>query len=233
MSVDLIGLDGDDTLWHSESLFALTNDAIVELLSTHVDAATLDERLLDTERKNLALFGYGAKAFTLSVIETAIEVSQGRVTTAEIQAIIDLGKALLAHPVELLDGVADAIESLADHRLVLITKGDLFHQESKVAGSGLGDHFASIEIVSEKDTATYGRVLDDLGVSPDRFLMVGNSLRSDVEPVVAIGGRAVHVPYEHQWALDSEPDGDLPGEGDGWWHLESLADLPELVAKLD
>ena len=230
MPIDVIGLDGDDTLWHSESLFALTNDRIRDLLAPHVDAETLDERLLDVERQNLALFGYGAKAFTLSVIETAIEVSRGRVTTAEIQAIIDLGKALLAHPVDLLDGVADAIEALADHRLVLITKGDLFHQESKIAGSGLGDHFESIEIVSEKDPTTYRRVLDSLGVSPDRFLMVGNSLRSDVAPVVAIGGRAVHVPYEHQWALDSEPDGDLPG--DGWWHLESLAGLPGLVAAI-
>jgi putative hydrolase of the HAD superfamily len=231
MPIDVIGLDGDDTLWHSESLFALTNDRIRELLAPHVDAETLDERLLDVERQNLALFGYGAKAFTLSVIETAIEVSRGRVTTAEIQAIIDLGKALLAHPVDLLDGVAEAIDALADYRLVLITKGDLFHQESKIAGSGLGEYFESIEIVSEKDPTTYRRVLDGLGVSPDRFLMVGNSLRSDVEPVVAIGGRAVHVPYEHQWALDAEPDGELPS--DGWWHLDSLAELPGLVRQLN
>lgn len=231
MNVDVIGLDGDDTLWHSESLFALTNDRIRELLSPHVSTEVLDERLIDVERQNLALFGYGAKAFTLSVIETAIEVSNGRVTTAEIQAIIDLGKALLAHPVDLLDGVADAVEELAeDHRLVLITKGDLFHQESKVAGSGLGDWFDSIQIVSEKDPTTYRRVLDTVGVAPDRFLMVGNSLRSDVEPVVTIGGRAVHVPYEHQWALDSEPEGELPE--DGWWRLDSLAELPALVERI-
>jgi putative hydrolase of the HAD superfamily len=230
MPVDVIGLDGDDTLWHSESLFAVTNDRIRELLAPHVELATLDDRLLDTERRNLAIFGYGAKAFTLSVIETAIEVSEGRVTNAEIQAIIDLGKALLAHPVELLDGVVDAVDALADVRLVLITKGDLFHQESKVAGSGLGDRFDSIQIVSEKDTSTYRRVLDTVGVAPERFLMVGNSLRSDVEPVVAIGARAVHVPYEHQWALDSEPDGELPG--DGWWRIDSLADLPSLVARI-
>jgi putative hydrolase of the HAD superfamily len=231
VNIDVIGLDGDDTLWHSESLFAVTNDRIRELLSPHVSTEVLDERLLDVERQNLALFGYGAKAFTLSVIETAIEVTNGRVTTAEIQAIIDLGKALLAHPVDLLDGVADAVERLADdHRLVLITKGDLFHQESKVAGSGLGDWFDSIQIVSEKDPATYRRVLDTVGVAPDRFLMVGNSLRSDVEPVLGIGGRAVHVPYEHQWALDSEPEGALPE--DGWWHLDSLADLPGLVERI-
>jgi putative hydrolase of the HAD superfamily len=228
--IDVIGFDGDDTLWHSESLFALTNDRIRDLLSAHVEPSTLDERLIETERRNLAIFGYGAKAFTLSVIETAIEVSDGRVTTAEIQAIIDLGKALLAHPVELLDGVGEAIDALADRRLLLITKGDLFHQESKIAGSGLGDRFESIEIVSEKDTATYRRVLDAVGIAPDRFLMVGNSLRSDVEPVVAIGGRAVHVPYAHQWVLDSEPDGELPS--DGWWRIDSLAELPALVARV-
>src|SRR5205823_5362281 len=151
-------------------------ERIASLLAHHVDAGTLDARLLDTERRNLKLFGYGAKAFTLSMIETAIEVTDGRVTTEEIQAIIDLGKALLAHPVELLDGVADALAQLADRRLVLITKGDLFHQESKVAGSGLGDRFESIEIVSEKDEATYRRVLHRLGVAPEQFVMVGNSL---------------------------------------------------------
>ena len=231
MSVELIGLDGDDTLWHSESLFTVTNERIADLLAHHVDAATLDARLLDTERRNLKLFGYGAKAFTLSMIETAIEVTEGRVATHEIQTIIDLGKALLAHPVELLDGVADALAQLADRRLVLITKGDLFHQESKVAGSGLGDRFESIEIVSEKDDHTYRRVLDRLGVAPEQFVMVGNSLRSDVAPVVALGGRGVHVPYAHVWALDSEPESDVPDER--WWRIDSLGELPALVAKLD
>src|SRR5207302_1743766 len=149
---------------------------------------------------NLRLFGYGVKAFTLSTIETAIEVTHGSVTADEIQAILDFGKELLDHPVQLLDGVAAAIDGLAGKRLVLITKGDLFHQEAKVAGSGLGDRFSSIEIVSEKDQATYRRVLHRLGVAPEQFVMVGNSLRSDVAPVVALGGRGVHVPYTHVWA---------------------------------
>ena len=230
-TIELLGLDGDDTLWHSESLFAVTNERIADLLSHHVDAATLESRLLDTERRNLKLFGYGAKAFTLSTIETAIEITNGAVTTAEIQAIIDLGKALLAHPVELLDGVDDAIAQLGDKRLVLITKGDLFHQEAKVAGSGLGDHFESVEIVSEKDEAAYRRVLHSLGVAPERFLMVGNSLRSDVAPAVAIGGHGVHVPYPHVWELDSEPDDALPD--DRWWQLDSLRGLPGLLEGLE
>jgi putative hydrolase of the HAD superfamily len=230
-TIEVVGLDGDDTLWHSESIFHLTQARIAELLAPHVDEATLHDRLLETEARNLALFGYGVKAFTLSTIETAIEITEGRVTAAEIQAVLDLGKALLAHPVELLAGVADAIEQLADRRLVLVTKGDLFHQESKVAGSGLGDHFELIEIVAEKDPETYLRVLDRLGIVPEQFLMVGNSLRSDVEPVVQLGGFAAHVPYTHQWALDADPLGTLP---DGrWWELRSLADLPGLLDTLE
>ena len=231
MSIQVVGIDGDDTLWHSESLFAVTNERIRELLAPHVSTDVLDERLLDVERRNLSIFGYGAKAFTLSVIETAIEVTHGRVTNAEIQAIIDLGKALLTHPVELLDGVTEAIDALGDRRLVLITKGDLFHQESKVAGSGLGERFHSVQVVSEKNPGTYRRVLDAVDVAPEQFVMVGNSLRSDVEPVVSIGGRAVHVPYEHQWALDSHPEGDLPD--DGWWRIDSLAELPALLGRID
>jgi len=231
VSIQVVGIDGDDTLWHSESLFAVTNERIRELLAPHVSTDVLDERLLDVERRNLSIFGYGAKAFTLSVIETAIEVTHGRVTNAEIQAIIDLGKALLTHPVELLDGVTEAIDALGDRRLVLITKGDLFHQESKVAGSGLGERFHSVQVVSEKNPGTYRRVLDAVDVAPEQFVMVGNSLRSDVEPVVSIGGRAVHVPYEHQWALDSHPEGDLPD--DGWWRIDSLAELPALLGRID
>ena len=183
----LIGLDGDDTLWHSETLFTVTHDRFVELLSGHGE--DLADRLLEVERRNLELFGYGAKAFTLSMIETALEVTNGQLPGSHVQAILDMGKALLRHPVELLDGVREALESLADHRLVLITKGDLFHQEAKVAGSGLGELFEKVEIVSEKDEPTYRRVLAALGATPDEFVMVGNSLRSDVVPVVAIGGR--------------------------------------------
>jgi putative hydrolase of the HAD superfamily len=231
-SLDVIAFDGDDTLWHSETLFSVTQERFRELLADHAEPAVLDERLLATERRNLALFGYGAKGFTLSMIETAIHVSAGSITSSHVQAILDLGKALLSHPVELLDDVRPVLEEVAaSHRVVLVTKGDLFHQESKLAGSGLGELFDRVEIVSEKDEATYRRVMDALGVGPDRFLMVGNSLRSDVVPVVGVGGRAVHVPYVVDWAHEVVDECDLPDGG--WWRLDSLSALPGLMRELE
>lgn len=229
--VEVIGLDADDTLWHNETLFSVTHQRFAELLADHADVDELGKRMLETERRNLKLFGYGAKGFTLSMIETALEVTNGDLPGAHVQAILDLGKALLAHPVELLEGVREAIEALADRRLVLVTKGDLFHQETKVAGSGLGERFERIEIVSEKDEPTYRRVVADLGIEPRQFLMVGNALRSDVVPVVAIGGRAVHVPYEVDWAHEVVHDDDLPAEG--WWRVDSLAELPGLLDEIE
>jgi putative hydrolase of the HAD superfamily len=230
-AVVVIGVDADDTLWHNESLFSVTHDRFAELLADHTDPDDLGRRMLETERRNLHLFGYGAKGFTLSMIETALEVTAGDLPGSHVQAILDLGKALLAHPVDLLDGVREAIEALADRRLVLITKGDLFHQETKVAGSGLGEHFERIEIVSEKDETTYRKVLADLGIEPHEFLMVGNAMRSDILPVVAIGGRAVHVPYAVDWAHEVVDEADHPDEG--WWRVESLAELPALLTELE
>ena len=151
--------------------------------------ANLDARLLATERTNLSTYGYGVKSFTLSMLETAIEVSEGRVPVSVIESILAAGKAMLSHPVELLDGVVEAIDALGDrYALMVITKGDLFHQESKLARSGLAERFHRIDIVSEKDEATYRRIIEREGVRPDRFVMVGNRLRSDVLPVVALGG---------------------------------------------
>jgi putative hydrolase of the HAD superfamily len=228
---EVIGVDADDTLWHNETLFSVTQQRFAELLQDHADADHLQERMLATEARNLKIFGYGAKGFTLSMIETALEVTDGHLPGSHVQAILDLGKALLSHPVDLLEGVREALEALAGRRLVVITKGDLFHQETKVAGSGLGELFERVEIVSEKDPATYRKVTADLGVDPAAFLMVGNSLRSDVLPVVAIGGRAVHVPYEIDWAFELVDEADLPSEG--WWRLDSLAGLPGLLEELE
>ena len=231
MPVEVVAFDGDDTLWHSETLFSVTHERFCELLCDHAEVDDLTSRMLATERKNLEIFGYGVKGYVLSMIETAIEVSGGTVTAAEIQELLDAGKAMLRHPTELLDGVRLVVEQLSgSHRLVLVTKGDLFHQESKLAASGLGELFERIEIVSEKDERTYTRVLDVLGVEPDRFVMVGNSLRSDVLPVVALGGRAVHVPYVVDWAHELVDDADLPAEG--WWRLDSLHGLADLLATL-
>ena len=228
--VEVIGIDGDDTLWHSESLFAITQQRLTDLLDDYVDAPTLADRLLATERRNLGLFGYGVKGFTLSMIETAVEVSDGRVAAGDIAAILAWGKDMLAHPVELLDGVRDVLGALRDdYPLVLVTKGDLFHQEGKLAASGLGDLFARVEIVSEKDPATYRRVVAGLDVAPSDFLMVGNSVRSDVLPVVEIGGRAVHIPYHVTWELEHAP---VP-VADGYWELADIRELPGLLARID
>ncbi len=197
-----MGVDADDTLWHNETYFAEAQATFVQILAPWTPEGEDVLALHDaTERRNLELFGYGIKGFTLSMVETAIEVSRGEVSTSAIAELIRIGKEMLAHPVELLDGVAEAIDALAeDHRLVLITKGDLIHQETKIARSGLADRFERIEIVSEKDPATYKAILDRMDVTPERFCMVGNSVRSDVLPVLELGGCAVHVPYAITWS---------------------------------
>jgi putative hydrolase of the HAD superfamily len=231
MPVTTLALDGDDTLWSSETLYEVTSHQFAELLAPWLAGRDAEAELLATERRNLRLFGYGVKGYMLSMIETAIEVSEGLVTAREIQQVIDWGKGMLAHPVELLEGVRDTVDELAgSYRLLLVTKGDLFHQETKVAGSGLAERFWRIEIVGEKDEATYGRILAEHGIAPDEFVMVGNSVRSDVLPVLALGGRAVHVPHRLTWALEAV---EAPAEQDGYWTIERLADLPALLRTLD
>ena len=206
--VEVIGFDCDDTLWESESTFVLTQQRVRELLSHHADPEELGARLLDVERANLDLYGYGAKAFTLSLIETALEVAGDALTAADLRALLDAGKEILAHPVKLLPGAREAVEAAVDSglRVVLITKGDLFHQESKVARSGFGDLVDAVEIIAEKDERTYARVLRRHSVDPQRFVMVGNSLRSDVAPILALGGWAAHVPHTFTWELERVED---------------------------
>lgn len=229
--ISLIGLDGDDTLWHSESYFAMTEDALAERLAPYANGGDLRARMLETERRNLRLFGYGVKGFTLSMIETAIELSKETIPAHEIQAIIDHGKALLDHPIDLLDGVGEVVEVLAaSHRVVIITKGDLFHQESKVAASGLADRVAGVEIVAEKDDATYRRVLERYGVAPQEFLMVGNSVKSDILPVLDLGGHAAHVPYHVTWELEVVDPPEL--EHPRFFALDSIDAVPDLVRSL-
>jgi putative hydrolase of the HAD superfamily len=209
----VIAFDGDDTLWHNETLFSMTQGRFRALLSRHVDipAHILNARLLETERRTIPTYGYGIKGFVLSMIETAIEVTDKRIPAEDIQTILAYGRTMIEHPVELIEGAHEVLEMLRarDHELWLITKGDLFDQESKIARSGLVPFFHTIEIVAEKDEVTYQRLLNRYGVFPDEFVMVGNSIRSDVLPVTAIGGRAVHVPYEITWEHEYV-EGDLP-----------------------
>jgi putative hydrolase of the HAD superfamily len=230
VTIRTVGFDGDDTLWHNESLFSMTQERFRALLAEHVPADELAARLLETERENVAVYGYGVKAFTLSMIETAIEVTNGHVDAGTIYRILAFGKDQLAHPVELLPGVTEVLDALAGrYRLLLVTKGDLFDQESKIARSGLAPRFDGIEVVAEKDPGTYARLLGRRGIDPAEFLMVGNSVKSDVLPVLAVGGRAALVPYELTWELEhAEP----PREHDGYWELDDIGQVLELVAKL-
>ena len=205
--IELVGFDGDDTLWHSQGFFDQAQAGFEAILARYIDVADsgLHARILATEQANLALYGYGAKAMTLSMLETAVAVTDGRIAGTDIEAILALGRAVLRHPVELLPGIRAAVEAVAaQHTVVLVTKGDLFHQERKVAQCGLADLFRRIEIVSEKDPATYARVLSEFKVAPARFAMVGNSLRSDIEPVLRLGGWGVHLPYASTWAHELE-----------------------------
>jgi putative hydrolase of the HAD superfamily len=228
--IDLVAFDGDDTLWHNESVFSITQAQFGQLMAPYGDGAALESRLFATQMRNLGLFGYGVKSFTLSMIETAIELTDGAVAARDIQAIIDAGRAMLEHPVELLDGAVEAIERVAaEHRVILVTKGDLFDQESKLARSGLGDRFAAVDVVSEKDEATYRRVLARHGVAPERFVMVGNSGRSDVLPVLGIGGWSVHVPYPITWAHEHVEEAALVPR-DRYHRIASLAELPAVLA---
>jgi putative hydrolase of the HAD superfamily len=231
--IEVIAFDGDDTLWHSEQLFVDTQTAFRELLAPHVDLDDdeLDHRLLEVERRNLPTFGYGVKAFTLSLLETAIEVTKGEIPSRDLQSILDLGKVLLDHPVQLLDGVVEAVDALTDrYRVMVVTKGDLLHQEMKVARSGLAELFWQVEIVSEKDEATYQRVLDRWDIDPSSFVMVGNSVRSDILPVLAIGGRAVHVPYHVTWVLEHAEH--VPDEHD-FPVLDSMTELPACIDSME
>jgi putative hydrolase of the HAD superfamily len=205
--IELVGFDGDDTLWHSEGYYQHAGAEFERIVGAWIDLADADARtrMHAVERRNLELFGYGAKGMTLSMVEAAIELSGGRIDAAGIHRIVMLGKDILQHPVELLPGMREAVEAVAArHRVVLVTKGDLFHQESKVARSGLGDLFQRIEIVSEKNTRSYARVLAEFSVDAASFAMVGNSLRSDIEPVIALGGWGIHMPYHVTWAHELE-----------------------------
>ncbi len=226
VKIDVIAFDADDTLWLNEDYYLNVHQRYFGLLTAYHETDWIERRLYETEVKNLAHFGYGAKSFTLSMIETAIELSEGRIAAAEIQQIIEMGKEILTTPVELLEGVAETLPALAqDYDLMVITKGDLLHQETKIAQSGLGDLFRWAEVVSEKDTATYSRIAARYAIPPERFLMVGNSLKSDVLPVLEMGGQAIHIPYQTTWAHERVAPEDLNGKQ--YVELAHIGLLPE------
>lgn len=202
-----VGFDGDDTLWRSEDYYRQAEEDFEHILSAYIDLgdSRTQQHLLAVERRNLKIFGYGVKGMTLSMLEAAIELTEERISARDLHRVIEIGRATLQHPVELIPGMREAVEQIAGrYEIVLITKGDLFHQEAKIAQSGLADLFHRVEIVSEKDPPTYARVLRELGTTPDAFVMVGNSLRSDIAPVIELGGWGVHMPYHVTWAHEAE-----------------------------
>ena len=223
-----IGFDADDTLWHNETIFENVHLRYRALLARFHDAATVEQRLFATEMRNLERYGYGVKGFMLSAIETAIELSDGQISAEEIRLIIALGQYMMSHNVEMLDGVLDVVGHLDQANiLLLITTGDLRDQERKLSLSGLADHFRAVEIVSEKDSPTYDRILRRHGIPPQRFLMVGNSLKSDILPVLELGGVAAHVPYHLTWAAERVEH--LPTAEGRFFQLRSLRELPDLI----
>jgi putative hydrolase of the HAD superfamily len=230
--IEVIAFDADDTLWHNEVYYARTEAAFARLLAPYGQEEGAADALLQTERANVPnYYGYGIKGFALSMIETAIRVTAGQIQAQEIQTIIDLAKAMLDAPVELLDGVADVIPDMAGRcTLWLITKGDLRDQQIKLTRSGLAEHFAAIEIVPEKSVETYRDLLARHGVAPQKFLMVGNSLRSDILPVLELGGHAVHIPYHITWAHEQVPV--APEQEAGYVEFATIRHLPPHVQAL-
>lgn len=226
-SITTVAFDADDTLWHNETYFKLTEQRFADLLRDHAPPEHLAERLLAAERRNLGHYGYGIKGFMLSMIETAIDVTNDRVPASVIREIIAAGQDMLAHPIDLLPHARDAVEAAArTHRVILVTKGDLLDQERKLAQSGLGELFHGVEIVSDKTPDVYARIFDRHGHGAARAMMVGNSMKSDVRPAIEAGGWGVFVPHGLSWALEhAEPPHDHP-------RYRELPDLGGLVALL-
>ncbi len=221
-----VAFDADDTLWHNEDLFQDVQRDYEQLLSRWGDAAAVAEGLHHVQMANLPRFGYGVKSFALSMIEAAVQISAGEIGADRVTTIIGYAKRLLDRPVELIDGVEEVLDALDHHRLMVITKGDVHDQLAKVAASGLAERFWQVEVVADKDASTYGRLFERHGIDPARFVMVGNSLRSDVLPVMELGGVAVHVPYHVTWRHEDDHDGhevEVPT-------LEALRQLPALLS---
>ena len=229
--IEVVGLDADDTLWESEVHFVDVEGRFRALVGKYDIDGDVKQHLYDVERANLEYFGYGVKSFTLSMIETAIMLSDGAVSGDDVAEIVGWGKEMMVHPIDLLDGVRETVEQLAEqYTVVVMTKGDLLHQEAKVAQSGLADLVDGVDVMAEKDAATYQRIFERRGIDPDRFVMVGNSVRSDILPIRELGGHAIHIPHGHTWEF--EVDDTATPDRDGYHLLRSITEVPALIASL-
>lgn len=226
--LQVIGFDADDTLWLNESYYQETGQKFYQLLSPYLSCEEAEKELFKTEMGNMELYGYGAKAYILSIIETALRVTENRVGANIISEIITLCKELLNKPVVLLDGIADILEQLShsDYRVIMVTKGDLLDQERKLNKSNIAQYFHHIEIVSDKKESDYIKLLERLSITPEHFLMVGNSLKSDVLPVINIGGYGVHIPHEMTWAHEKTEMEERP---DRFWKIEHISELRSIL----
>ena len=228
--IETIAFDADDTLWHNEHLFQDTQEKLAAIVGRHRPGEDIADALYAVEMRNLQLFGYGIKGFTLSMVEAAIALTESRISAAEIHEIVELGKAMMTAPVEMLEGVEETLAHVAGrYRTILITKGDMIDQSSKIERSGLAGHFDQVEIVPRKDAATYRAVFERHGIDVARTLMVGNSMPSDILPVLELGGHAVHVPYAILWAHEAH---EQDPASERFHRLERLSELRDLLLRL-
>ncbi len=235
MTITWVGLDADDTLWHNESYFVSSYELFAELVAPYLGDVedpyqTAHDQLIATEIRNVPWFGYGIKGATLSMIECALELSNQQIPASEIYRLVERAKEMMAHPVELLEGVVDALDALAEYRLILITKGDVMDQRRKIEQSTVAERFDAIEILHEKDQATYTAALERHNIDPAQFAMIGNSLKSDVYPVLELGGFGVHVPYETTWALETAEE---PTGHPRFALVSTLGEVPAVIERWD
>lgn len=230
MTIEVIAFDADDTLWQNETLYAQAQEVLKRVLAPYAEADQVMQELYETEMRNLPAYGYGIKSFALSMIETAVFLSNGQLPANDINHILKETKEMTAAAVALLPHVADTVAALAaDYTLLIITKGDLLDQERKVTRSGLGDYFDHVEIVSQKTPDVYAKLLVRHHISPTQFVMVGNSLRSDILPVVAVGGTAVYIPHDLTWAHENHVDSTQPAT---YYEVPHMGELPALLRRL-
>jgi putative hydrolase of the HAD superfamily len=230
--IDVIAFDADDTLWHNEPLYAEAQQVLAQVLSPYMDPEEVDRALYATEAQNLPYYGYGIKSFALSMVETACQVTGGKIQGEQILEIIAAAKRMLSHPVRLLGRAEETLCELAkSHRLMVITKGDLLDQSAKLARSGVAHHFTYTEVVSDKTEQTYRDLMNKHQISAERFVMVGNSLKSDILPVAALGGQAVWIPYHLTWQHETVTPHQIGGLC--YYELDDISQLPGLIKQLD
>lgn len=226
-TIKVIGFDADDTLWINEPFYQDVEKEFCQIMKPYLPEKVTSEELFKTEMQNLEIYGYGAKGFILAMIETALRVTDGKITSEEISKILDIGKTLLAMPIELLEGVENVLQILQErYKLILVTKGDLLDQERKLHESGLIGYFHHIEIMSDKHENNYKKLLAHLDIRPEEFLMVGNSVKSDILPVTNIGAKAIHIPFEVTWQHEKHHESAV---NDGFTSVICISEILNLL----